>query len=130
MKQTPADLQGYGVIFYGDSLMETWRGTDHCRSCDAVKGRATCRGSAAVFERYFKRHRPAIMGIGGDQVANLIWRLQHGQMPQRNKVRGSLEQLPVRAAIHQLITLTCLPACLPACLRSPAPRPRSPRWQC
>ena len=81
-------LQGYGVIFYGDSLMETWRGTDHCGSCDAIKGRATCRGASAVFERYFKRHRPAVMGIGGDQVANLIWRLQHGQMPQQNKVGG------------------------------------------
>lgn len=74
-------MQGYQLLLYGDSLAEAWRGTDHCKPCDETI-RTTCKGAPEVLQAYFgRRWRVGVAGIAGDQAANLIWRLQNGQLP-------------------------------------------------
>lgn len=73
--------KGYQLLLYGDSLAEAWRGTDHCKPCDETI-RTTCKGAPEVLQAYFgRRWRVGVAGIAGDQAANLIWRLQNGQLP-------------------------------------------------
>ena len=50
---------GIDVVFYGDSLMELWRGT--------IWGRYSwlASGIADVFAQYFSRYRTVICGSGG-----------------------------------------------------------------
>lgn len=44
-------LQGYGLIFYGDSITESLRGTDKCRDvCLKSKTRSSCKGIPEVRE--------------------------------------------------------------------------------
>ena len=68
------------MIFYGDSITETWMGTDLCGPC----GR--CQGVDAVFARHYSKFNASVMAVGGDQVAHLMWRLQNGEAPVKHKV--------------------------------------------
>ncbi|KAL4448234.1 hypothetical protein ABPG75_005453 [Micractinium tetrahymenae] len=72
------------LVFFGDSLTEAWRGTDHCRPCNTTY-RTGCTRLPALFASLYGRYHAAALGIAGDQAANLIWRLQHGQLPERHQ---------------------------------------------
>ena len=41
-------LQGYGMIFYGDSITESLRGSDKCRPCETSTVRSSCSGVPQV----------------------------------------------------------------------------------
>ena len=43
-----------------------------------------------LFERYFGQHSSSVQGVGGDQVMNLMWRLQHGALPTKSQVSAVL----------------------------------------
>lgn len=49
----PSSMQGYGLIFYGDSIMESLRGTDKCRSCNSISTRSSCTGVPGVLTKWF-----------------------------------------------------------------------------
>lgn len=82
----PFISQGYDVLFYGDSIFETLRGTDKCRPCDKMRTRSSCAGVPAIFQRFFGRYRPGVMALAMDQTANLLWRLQNGAIPKKHQV--------------------------------------------
>ena len=53
-------LQGFELVFYGDSITETWRGTDMGRPC----GR--CARVPAIFETYFgSKYDSEVLAVGG-----------------------------------------------------------------
>lgn len=79
--------KGYGLVFYGDSIFESLRGTDKCRSCVSISTRSSCAGVPAVLTKYFGKYSPGVMSMSMDQSANLMWRLQNGQIPKTNKPR-------------------------------------------
>ncbi|CAL8464562.1 g4097 [Coccomyxa elongata] len=67
--------QGLDVLMYGDTLVEAWRGT--------FLGEPSVRaqGCADVFHNQFwVKYRAAALGIAGDTTANLMWRLQNGEV--------------------------------------------------
>jgi hypothetical protein len=48
-------------VFYGDSITETWRGTDMGRQC----GR--CQGCSDVFYKYFgSKYAAEVLAVGGE----------------------------------------------------------------
>ena len=51
--------QGPDVIFYGDSITETWRGTD------MSKASARWDGVPGVFVKHFSQYRALALGQGG-----------------------------------------------------------------
>eukprot|EP00884_Botryococcus_braunii_P006500 jgi/Botrbrau1/15851/Bobra.40_1s0035.1 len=71
--------QGLDLVFLGDSITETWRGTDQGLPC------VRCAGAPEVFDRYFgsKYNKSAVLAVGGDQVGHLLWRLENGQLPRK-----------------------------------------------
>lgn len=78
--------KGYGIIFYGDSIMESLRGTDKCRdACMEVTRRSSCKGVPEVLKKYFGKLKPGVMAVSMDQTANLLYRVQNGQIPKTNK---------------------------------------------
>jgi hypothetical protein len=79
-------VQGYGIIFYGDSIMESLRGTDKCRDCSKEARRSSCAGVAPLFNKTFGRWSPGVMAMAMDETAHLLWRLMNGEIPKRNKV--------------------------------------------
>ncbi|KAL4437221.1 hypothetical protein ABPG75_004360 [Micractinium tetrahymenae] len=85
IKAADAKPKGYGLIFYGDSIFESLRGTDKCRSCDSISTRSSCAEVPAVLTKYFGKYSPGVMGMSMDQSANLMWRLLNGQIPTKNK---------------------------------------------
>lgn len=70
---------GYRLMFFGDSITETWAGTDLCSPCER------CQGVPAVFAKHYAKYNAGVMAVGGDQTAHLMWRLQHGEVPQKHK---------------------------------------------
>ncbi|KAK9814717.1 hypothetical protein WJX72_010374 [[Myrmecia] bisecta] len=72
-----ADQQGtVDIIFYGDSIIEAWRGTEMGHFCPR------CRGSDAVFQQYFaSKYKALVMAISGDQTGHLLWRMMNGHLP-------------------------------------------------
>lgn len=73
---------GLDLLFVGDSITETWRGTDlGKRPC------IRCNGVEDIFEKEFGHLRAAAFGISRDQAPNLLWRLQDGELPQGLKVK-------------------------------------------
>ncbi|EIE19165.1 SGNH hydrolase [Coccomyxa subellipsoidea C-169] len=67
--------QGLDVLMYGDTLVEAWRGT--------FLGEPSLRaqGCADIFHNQFGlKYRAAALGIAGDTTANMMWRLQNGEV--------------------------------------------------
>jgi hypothetical protein len=83
--------QGFKLIFYGDSILETLKGTDKCRECENPTRRSPCKGVPAVYRRVFGRFEPGVMAMAMDETAHLLYRLQHGAIPKKNKVRSRWE---------------------------------------
>jgi hypothetical protein len=53
-------LQGVELLFYGDSITETWRGTDMGRQC------SRCAGVPDVFAKYFgSKYAAEVLAVGG-----------------------------------------------------------------
>ena len=77
--------QGYGIIFYGDSITETLRGTDKCRPCESRR-RSGCDGVPQLLKQNYGKYRPGVMGMSMDESAHLLWRLMNGQIPKKNFV--------------------------------------------
>lgn len=112
--------QGYGIIFYGDSITETLKGTDKCRDCtqDLSTRRSSCAGGPQALSKYFGAYRPGVMGMSMDESAHLLYRLQNGHIPKVNKVQwhglsarqGALCLLACLAVAHSGGALV---ACLP-----------------
>jgi hypothetical protein len=54
-------FQAVDIVFYGDSIFETWRGTDMGRLCDR------CNGAPEVFHKFFSsRYNSLILAVGGE----------------------------------------------------------------
>ena len=54
--------QGFELVIYGDSIMETLRGTDHGLPC----GRAGCPEGPSILRAHFgDRWRTAVVATGG-----------------------------------------------------------------
>ncbi|CAL5224691.1 g7416 [Coccomyxa viridis] len=67
--------QHYDVMMYGDTLVEAWRGT--------ILGEPSLRvqGCSEIFHSHFgHKYSTAVYGIAGDATANLMWRLQNGEL--------------------------------------------------
>lgn len=65
-------IQALDIAFYGDSIAETWRGTDMGREC------ARCAGGREIFERFFQtRYNAHIFAVGGKphlwKLLNSVW---------------------------------------------------------
>lgn len=70
--------QGLQVVFYGDDVAESWRGSSAGKACPA------CSGVPTVWGQHFGSiYRAQSYGIAGEQTANLLWRLRHGGKPRR-----------------------------------------------
>ncbi|KAK9855803.1 hypothetical protein WJX84_002342 [Apatococcus fuscideae] len=76
--------QGYQVIFYGDSITETWKGTDMGRECPR------CAGVPDVLDKHFGMYTTGIYAVGGDQVDHLMYRLQHRELLKRHPPKVSV----------------------------------------
>ena len=56
-------------MFYGDSITETWRGTDLGRPCK----RPGCKEGAAVFRQHFgDRWRAGVLGVAGRTLSKTL----------------------------------------------------------
>lgn len=74
--------EGFDIVFYGDSLVEMWRGT---RADKPFAPRAALPG---IFHDHFQvDSRAAAFGMSGDVVATLHWRLLHGELPRTRQPR-------------------------------------------
>ncbi|KAK9805428.1 hypothetical protein WJX73_004800 [Symbiochloris irregularis] len=74
VQQVQADKQrGVELVFYGDSITESWRGTGMGRKvpqwADIPK----------VFAKHYGNLRASVYAIGGDTVGNLLWRVRNGE---------------------------------------------------
>ena len=55
--------QGVELLFYGDSITETWRGSDMGRQC------SRCAGVPDVFFKYFgSKYESEVLAVGGASV--------------------------------------------------------------
>jgi lysophospholipase L1-like esterase len=61
------------VLFYGDSILESLRGTSFGLETERAKG------CPEVFSKHFGNVKTAILAVAGDTTSNLLWRLQNGE---------------------------------------------------
>mmetsp|Transcript_29968 Transcript_29968/g.41496 ORF Transcript_29968/g.41496 Transcript_29968/m.41496 type:complete len:311 (+) Transcript_29968:149-1081(+) len=89
------------LLFLGDSLTETWRGTEAgLRPC------VRCNGITNLWDQEYGHLNAAAFGIASDQTQHLLWRLQNGELPASLKVKviviligtNDLGLLPVKTA--------------------------------
>ena len=55
-------LQGYDLVFYGDSISEDWRGTSGGYPWPVGAG------TSEVFQRHFARYHPEVLAIAGKTI--------------------------------------------------------------
>ncbi|BDA49069.1 probable platelet-activating factor acetylhydrolase IB subunit beta at C-terminar half [Coccomyxa sp. Obi] len=67
----------HDVIFYGDDLIEAWRGTFVGQKYGPFND------IPAVWDQFFgtKGYKALAAGIAGDGVEHLLWRLKNGELP-------------------------------------------------
>jgi lysophospholipase L1-like esterase len=71
----------YDIILYGDSITESWRGTQaghHVQWAD---------GNADVFRQMQSTFHIGAFGISGDQTHHLLWRLRNGEISRKHPPR-------------------------------------------
>ncbi|KAL4448233.1 hypothetical protein ABPG75_005452 [Micractinium tetrahymenae] len=81
IQQADEAEQGFGLVFFGDSITESWSGTDLCKPVPRAQG------VDEVFRRHFAKWNASVMAVGGDQTAHLQWRIMNGEVPAKNKPR-------------------------------------------
>lgn len=74
------------VVFLGDSITEGWRGTSFGKAVEKKEE------IAIVFDQNFDMDKGGeydglVLGIAGDKCQNLLWRIQHGEMPKKLKAK-------------------------------------------
>ena len=65
------------LVFFGDSLTESWMEETYCRKNPKF------RGASAVLRTALSRDlwpNPLLLGISADQTQHLLWRLRHGEL--------------------------------------------------
>jgi hypothetical protein len=80
-----ATSTSYDVIFYGDSITESFRGTMSGRTNERMAGNLNIFSS--MFnnkQRSGKKLRIGAFGMAGDQTHHLLWRLQHGELSKEH----------------------------------------------
>lgn len=69
------------LILLGDSITESWLGTDMARPIDRAKGIPQILQKRLVGGADDKiKYRPLVLAIGGDQTQHLLYRLPHGEL--------------------------------------------------
>src|SRR5438045_4068345 len=63
LKDLQAKNGKVGVLFVGDSITDSWRGS-----------------GKKVFEQNYGSMDPLNLGIGGDRTQHVLWRLEHGEV--------------------------------------------------
>mmetsp|Transcript_40344 Transcript_40344/g.48899 ORF Transcript_40344/g.48899 Transcript_40344/m.48899 type:complete len:271 (-) Transcript_40344:217-1029(-) len=71
-----ADKGGLDLLFVGDSITETWRGTEYSKDC------MRCKGAPQVFKKMYGHLKAAAFGIAGDNTPHLLWRLKDGELAE------------------------------------------------
>ena len=67
-------VQQLDLVFYGDSIAETWRGTDMGRDC------WRCKGGPDIFQKYFgSRYTSKIFAVGGKPALEIWSYLCHAE---------------------------------------------------
>lgn len=62
------EAQGCSIVFYGDSITETWRGSDNGGPCPR------CKGVPEVFQQYFgSRYSSEVLAVGGEEISPCIF---------------------------------------------------------
>ena len=64
------DGAGLDLVLLGDSLIQGWGGP----------GRSVQAAGGAHWEEFFGRRRAGNLGIAGDCVKHVLWRLEHGAL--------------------------------------------------
>ena len=77
-------MQNVDVVLLGDSIIEGWRGISLGQPV------ATKKPNMKVFDALFSRESGAAvqglaLGLAGDSSYNLLWRIQHGEVPTELK---------------------------------------------
>ncbi|KAK9797085.1 hypothetical protein WJX73_006137 [Symbiochloris irregularis] len=74
VQQKEADKElGVELVFYGDSITESWRGTQFGQIIDRAAN------IPEVFAKHYGNLKAAVYAIAGDTAGNLLWRLHHGE---------------------------------------------------
>eukprot|EP00884_Botryococcus_braunii_P000559 jgi/Botrbrau1/10503/Bobra.0133s0103.1 len=68
---------GWDVIFLGDSITESWRGTFMGMSWGAFKR------IPPVWDEHFEKYNAHVLAISGDQTSHLMWRIMNGELPRK-----------------------------------------------
>jgi len=78
----------WDVVFYGDSITEDWSGTRFAQRS------ARYWDTRDVFNKVFNKdvggkYSGIALGIAGDTVSNLLWRLRNGELPEGERAISS-----------------------------------------
>lgn len=97
----------FDVILYGDSIIESWRGTQAGHSVQWAEG------NAAAFSQFQSTFHVGAFGIAGDQTQHLLWRLQNGELSSNHPPRLAVVLIGTNnlgGAMHQVNESTNHPA--------------------
>lgn len=73
------------LLFVGDSITESFRGTSYGKPCDR------CKHIPGVFQKEFGELAPLTLAISGDMTQHLLWRLGNGEIPKHLHPEVSFE---------------------------------------
>jgi lysophospholipase L1-like esterase len=81
------------VVFLGDSITEGWLGQFYHNPDSRVQGAFT------IFQSFFSKrtggkYEGLPQGIAGDTIPELLWRIQHGEVPPYNEWQDRLTTTP------------------------------------
>ncbi|KAK9789385.1 hypothetical protein WJX73_007156 [Symbiochloris irregularis] len=68
-----AKERGVELVFYGDSITESWRGTNTGQPWEPFAK------TPEVFTKHYGSMRTGVYAISGDTAGNLLWRMHHGE---------------------------------------------------
>eukprot|EP00884_Botryococcus_braunii_P001848 jgi/Botrbrau1/11664/Bobra.168_2s0019.1 len=81
VKAMDSGSKGLDVLFLGDSAVESLRGTFLGSSWTDFSH------IAALFKDLFPKYSTRALGLAGDSIGTLLWRLKNGEFPRLNKPR-------------------------------------------
>ncbi|KAK9794078.1 hypothetical protein WJX73_009937 [Symbiochloris irregularis] len=68
-----AKERGVELVFYGDSITESWRGTNTGQYWEPFAK------TPEVFAKHYSSMSTGVYAISGDTTGNLLWRVHHGE---------------------------------------------------